>query len=450
MSKGKVLVVDDEAVMRDSLGHWLEQEGYDVMTAGESIAALEEIKNRAWDLAIIDLKMPKMDGLQLMHQLKKIKNAPPVIIMTAYATVDTAVMAMKEGAADYLVKPFSLEEIRIVVNKLVEHQRLIKENILLRQELSKRFYFHNLVGKSPAMTVVFDLIKTVAPTRSTVVIRGESGTGKELVARATHALSSHRKGAFIAAACGAMPETLLETELFGYEKGAFTGANGHYKGRIEMADAGTLFLDEIGDISLRTQVDLLRFLQEREFRRVGGKDPVKVDTRIIAATNRNIEQLIEEGKFREDLYYRLNVITINVPPLRSRKEDIPLLVEHILTKYGVETRKKIEHLSEEVMSILLDHNWPGNVRQLETVIEPALVVTKKSVVGVDDLPADFIGIVRPEASLTGARTMDSVEKAHIQDVLRDCGWNIQSAAKVLGINRVTLYNKIKRYNLKKL
>ena len=450
MNKGRLIVVDDESTIRDSLEQWFKQEGYEVMTVADGPSALEEIKNSSWDVAVVDLKMPRMEGMQLMRHLKKIKNAPPVIIMTAYASVDTAVMAMKEGAADYLVKPFSLEEIGVVVNKLVEHQRLIKENILLRQELSKRFYFHNLVGKSPAMTVVFDLIKTVAPTRSTVLIRGESGTGKELVARAIHALSTHQKGAFIAAACGAMPETLLETELFGYEKGAFTGADSRHKGRIEMADGGTLFLDEIGDISLRTQIDLLRFLQEREFRRVGGKESVKVDTRVIAATNRNIEQLIAEGKFRDDLYYRLNVITINVPPLRDRKEDIPLLVEHILARCAVETGKKTDHLSEEVMSILLDHDWPGNIRQLENIIEHAVVVSKKNIIAVEDLPADFISAVRTESGSITNRSMDSVEKAHIAEILKDCKWNIQKASRILGINRVTLYNKIKKYDLKKM
>ncbi|MEO0129554.1 MAG: sigma-54 dependent transcriptional regulator, partial [candidate division WOR-3 bacterium] len=323
MKKYKILIIDDEKIVRDALSEWLDNLGYQVKAVEDGLIALEQIEINDWDVALVDLKMPKIDGIETLRRIHKIRPDLPVIIITGHGTVDSAVVAMKEGAVDYVMKPFNPEEINIILKKLLEHQEIIKENILLRRELEKRFRLEDLIGKSPKMQKIFELIKTVAPTRSTVLIRGESGTGKELVARAIHNLGPRSKGPFVATACGAMPETLLEAELFGYEKGAFTGALSQHKGRIEMADRGTLFLDEIGDISLKTQVDLLRFLQEREFRRVGGKELIKVDTRVIAATNKNLEEMIHKGAFREDLYYRLNVITIQMPPLRERREDIP-------------------------------------------------------------------------------------------------------------------------------
>jgi len=449
MQKSKILVVDDEEIMRSSLNDWLVEEGYDVFVVENGYRAIEEIMNGEWDLAIVDLKMPGMDGIEVLKKTNKIKPNLPVVIITAYATVDTAVVAMKEGAADYIVKPFNPAEISLVINKILEHQRLIRENIRLRRELTKRFEFQDLVGKSPKMLKVFDMIKTVAPTRSTILIRGESGTGKELVAQAIHELSPRNKGPFIATACGAMPETLLEAELFGYEKGAFTGAVAQYKGRIEMADQGTLFLDEIGDISLKTQIDLLRFIQEREFRRIGSKTPIKVDVRIIAATNKDLEEMIAKGEFREDLYYRLNVITIEVPPLRERKEDIPLLIDHFLEKNRLETGKNIEHISEEAMKIMIDHNWPGNVRQLENTIEHAFVITKGTEIIPSDLPHNLTEKELQKLPIGQDLSMAGVEKEHILRVLNANDWNIQRAATILGINRITLYNKIKKYNLKK-
>jgi DNA-binding NtrC family response regulator len=352
MHKSKILVVDDEEIMRCSLSDWLKEDGYDVLAVEDGYQALEKIKKEEWDLAVVDLKMPKMDGIEVLKKVNKSKPGLPVIIITAYATVDSAVMAIKEGAADYIVKPFNPEEISRVVARLVEHQRLIKDNIRLRKELTKRFKFQDLVGKSPNMLKVIEMIKTVAPTNSTVLIRGESGTGKELVARAIHELGSRKKFPFVAAACGAIPESLLEAELFGYEKGAFTGAFSQHKGRIEIADNGTLFLDEIGDISLKTQVDLLRFIQEREFRRVGGNAPIKVDIRIIAATNKHLEKMIAKGEFREDLYYRLNVITIEIPSLRERREDIPILVEHFLEKFSLSTGKTFHGFSDKTLFVL--------------------------------------------------------------------------------------------------
>ncbi len=448
MPRSRILVVDDEEIMRSSLSDWLMEDGYDVLAVEDGFQALERVKQEEWDLAVVDLKMPKMDGLEVLKKMNKIKPKLPVIIITAYATIDSAVMAIKEGAADYIVKPFNPEEISIVIAKLVERQRLIKENIRLRRALAKRFKFQDLVGKSPEMLKVIEMIKTVAPTKSTVLIRGESGTGKELVARAIHELGPRKNFPFIAAACGAIPETLLEAELFGYEKGAFTGAVSQHKGRIEMADRGTLFLDEIGDISTKTQVDLLRFIQEREFRRIGGKSSIKVDVRIIAATHKNIEEMIAKGEFRDDLYYRLNVITIEIPPLRERKEDIPILVEHFLEKFSLDSGKTIDGISDEVMKILIGYNWPGNVRQLENAIEHALVVSHEPEITVQDLPQYLITQEDIRDEIKPTDSMSDMEKRHIAHVLKAHAWNITKTAQVLGINRITLYKKIKKYNLK--
>ncbi|MEO0094310.1 MAG: sigma-54 dependent transcriptional regulator [candidate division WOR-3 bacterium] len=449
MERHRILVVDDEEIMRSSLCDWLNEDGYIAEAVENGYKALELVKKEEFDLAIVDLKMPGMDGIELLKQLSVIRPKLPVIIITAYATIDSAVTAMKEGAADYIVKPFNPEEISLVIKKLLEHQRLLKENIRLRQELARRFKFQDLIGKSPQMLQVFEMIKTVAPTKSTVLIRGESGTGKELVARAIHELSPRNKGPFVPVACGAMPETLLEAELFGYEKGAFTGATTRYKGRIEVADGGTLFLDEIGDVSSKTQIDLLRFIQEREFRRLGGKDVLKVDVRIIAATNKNLEEMVKNNTFREDLYYRLNVITLEIPPLRERKQDIPLLVEHFLDKYRLETGRQVEKVSAEVMQHLIDYNWPGNVRELENVIEHSIVVCKSGEIQIENLPA-YLVKVQKEPTLTSATlSLAQMEKEHILNVLNTNNWNIKRSAEILGINRLTLYKKIKRYNLKK-
>ncbi len=449
MHQSRILVVDDEEIMRSSLSDWLREDGYDVVAVENGYIALDKIKSEEWDLAVVDLKMPKMDGIEVLKKVNQIRPRLPVIIITAYATIDSAVMAMKEGATDYIVKPFNPEEISRVIGKLVEHQRLIKENIRLRRALAKRFKFQDLVGKSPKMLRVIEMIKTVAPTKSTVLIRGESGTGKELVARAIHELGPRKKLPFIAAACGAMPESLLEAELFGYEKGAFTGAVSQHKGWIEMADKGTLFLDEIGDISLKTQVDLLRFLQEREFHRIGGKAPISIDVRIIAATNKDLEDMIAQGTIREDLYYRLNVITIEVPPLRERKEDIPILVEHFIEKCNLDTGKKIDGISEPAMKAIMEHDWPGNIRQLENAIEHAVVIADDVEIQLEHLPNQLTAKVQRGYEIKPDVPLEVIERAHILQVLDANNWHIKRAARILGINRVTLYNKIKKYNLKK-
>jgi len=447
MNKSRILVVDDEEIMRSSLTDWLTEDGYYVLAVADGQDAIERVKVDDWDLAIIDLKMPKMDGIEVMKRIKSFNAKLPVIIITAYATIDSAVMAMKEGAVDYIVKPFNPDEISLIIAKLVEHQRLVKENIHLRRELTKRFRFHDLISKSAGMQKVVEMIRTVAPTKSTVLIRGESGTGKELVARAIHELGPNRKFAFIAASCAAIPEALLEAELFGYEKGAFTGAVNLHKGRIELADKGTLFLDEIGDVSIKNQIDLLRFLQERNFRRVGGSSLIKADIRVIAATNKNLEALITKGEFRDDLYYRLNVITIEVPPLRERKEDIPVLIEHFLEKYSVNTGKTINRVTDEAMSVFMNYDWPGNVRQLENAIEHAVVITKESEITPDDLPRVLIGNRITSSVIQSDLTLEQLEKQHILAVLNSSGWNVKKAARVLGVNRATIYNKIRKYKL---
>jgi DNA-binding NtrC family response regulator len=320
-----ILIVDDEKSMRNSLADWLREDGYFVDVAESGKAAVDMAKDKPWNIFIIDLKMPGMDGIQTMREVRKIQGDIPVVIITAYATVDTAVLAMKDGATDYVVKPINPEELSLIISRIVESQKLIRENILLRKELEKSYQFQDLISKSPRMQDIFELIRTAADSRSTILIQGESGTGKELVARAIHNLSPRKDAPFVSLSCGTLTENLIESELFGHEKGAFTDAKFLKRGKIELADGGTLFLDEIGDVCLKTQVDLLRVLQEREIRRVGGVEIIRVDVRFIAATNRDLKKLVEEEKFREDLYYRLNVINISMPPLIERKEDIPLL-----------------------------------------------------------------------------------------------------------------------------
>jgi DNA-binding NtrC family response regulator len=442
----QILIVDDEEIMRQSLTDWLKEDGYEVIAVEDGFKALELVQRENFDVMLVDLKMPKMDGLEVLREVKRLKVDVPVIIITAYATVDTAVAAMKEGAYDYIVKPFHPEELGIIIRKIIEHQNLKKENILLRKELSQRYQFHDIIGKGPGMQKVFELIRTVAPTRSTVLIQGESGTGKELVARAIHSESPRREGPFVALSCATLPETLLEAELFGYEKGAFTGALTAKMGKLEMAAGGTLFLDEVADISLKTQIDLLRFLQEREFRRLGGSETIKIDVRIIAATNRDLKELVEAGKFREDLFYRLNVITINIPPLRERKEDIPLLVQHFLEKFSAAIGKRVDKISPQAMSILMEYDWPGNVRELENAIEHAVVISQEDIVLPEALPATILGKGEKRAPLQ--KSLRDVEKEHIEKILREVKGNITQAAEILGINRVTLYRKIKEYDIK--
>ena len=441
----RILVVDDEEAMRESLNDWLKEDGYEVGLAAGGQEAIDMVRDEPWEVVLLDLKMPGMDGLETLKHLKEVRPDAEILMMTAYATVDTAVQAMKEGAFDYLVKPFDPDEIEILIKKIVKQKELILENILLRKKLEERDQFDEIIGKSDAMQQIFELIKRVAPTDSTVLITGESGTGKELIAQAIHGNSGRCYMPLIAVSCGALPESLLESELFGYEKGAFTGAEHTKRGRFEMAHGGTLFLDEIGDISLKTQVDLLRVLQQKELSRLGGEESIEVDVRILAATNRDLEKAIIENRFRKDLFYRLNVISIHVPPLRERKEDIPLLAKASVRKCCLEFNKDEVNIAPSAMKLLVDYDWPGNVRELENVIERALVIGGGKEIAATDLP--FTG--REPVSEQLPKSLKAMEKIHIERVIEEADWNISRAARELDIDRQTLYNKIEKYEIKR-
>ena len=443
--KPRILVVDDEPAMREALHDWLREDGYDVGMASCGKDAISMAQKKGWDVILLDLKMPGMDGLETMGRLKEVLPEAEILIMTAYATVDTAVNAMKEGAFDYLVKPFDPDEIEMQIKRIVDHKELVLENILLRQKLEEKDDSDEIIGKSDVMQSIFDLITRVAPTESTVLITGESGTGKELIAQAIHGNSLRGYMPFIAVSCGALPDTLLESELFGYEKGAFTGADSARRGRFEMADTGTLFLDEVGEISPKTQVNLLRVLQQKTIRRLGGEEELKVDVRILAATNRDLEKQISEDRFREDLFYRLNVISIHVPPLRERKEDIPLLVEAFIRKYCLAMNRELVRISPSSLKLLTDYHWPGNVRELENIIERAIVIGDGKEIRTDDIPlAKNAGMVADYP-----RSLGKMEEMHIKKILEENNWNISQAARELEIDRQTLYNKIEKYKLRR-
>jgi DNA-binding NtrC family response regulator len=388
----------------------------------------------------------------VVRQVKKISPELPIIMVTAYATVDTAVQAMKEGAYDYIAKPFDPEQVGLAIRKIIAHQELLEENVALRQALRKQHELQNLIGKSRKMHEIMETVQTIADSTANVLISGESGTGKEVVARAIHRSSLRREKPFMAVSCAAIPETLLESELFGYEKGAFTGATAQKRGRLEQAEDGTFFFDEIVEMSLKSQVDLLRVLQEREFRRVGGEALVRLEARVISATNKNLKKLVQEGKFREDLYYRLNVIPIHIPPLRDRKEDIPLLALHFLKKYAVENGKHLNDFSPEAMELLLKYDWPGNVRELENAVERAVIVAAGSLVHLENLTVEGGVTVRGVSeftSISGAATLEEVEKAHILKVLKANDLNVKKCSDILGIDRTTLYKRMKEYGVAK-
>jgi two-component system response regulator AtoC len=442
MKKVKILVVDDETIVRESLSDWLKDVGYQVFTAENGHKALEMIEKEMPGIMIADLVMPGMDGIELMKKAKALQPKIEVIIITAYASIPTAIVAMKEGAYDYIEKPFCPERAEFLVEKLVEHQELVEENLSLRQKLEDRYRFENIIAKSSKMQRVIEVIKVVAKSNATVLITGESGTGKELVARAIHSQSHRRNKPFVAVSCAALPESLLESELFGHEKGAFTGAYAQKKGKFEFANGGTLFLDEVGEMSANIQVHLLRVLEEKEFTRVGGNEPIKVDVRVLSATNKDLRKAIEKQEFREDLYYRLNVVNIELPPLRERREDVPLLAEHFLHKFAMENQKEITGFSPKAMELVLDYDWPGNVRELENAIERAIILTQDSLITVADLPQENLS---PAYSTTPKKNLKEVEKGHIWNVLRGTGENYSEAARILGISRMTLYNKAKEY-----
>ncbi len=439
--KSEILVVDDESIVRESLHDWLDSVGYKVVTAESGEEALGIIKQKKIKIMLADLIMPGINGIELMKKAKEIVPTISTVIITAHGTIQTAIAAIREGAYDYVEKPFCPEKVELLIKNLVDHHDLIEENISLRRKVEDRFRFEGIIAKSPKMLKIFELIKTIAPTTATVLIIGETGTGKEVIARAIHHQSQRRNKPFIATSCAALPESLLESELFGHEKGSFTGAVERKKGKFEAGDKGTLFLDEIGEINANTQVHLLRALEEKKITRVGGNEEIKVDVRFISATNKDLRDMVKQGNFREDLYYRLNVVKIELPPLKDRKEDILPLAEHFLKKYAEENDKNIKKFSPEVVKFMLNYSWPGNVRELENMIERGVILSKKNSITLDELPHDIIHPTPVEG-----KTIEAVERNHIIRVLEETKGNISQAAKILGIRRMTLYNKLKKYN----
>ncbi len=441
-----IMVVDDELSVRQSLEAWFQDDGYTMVTAENAAEALSRMQEQRIDIILLDIKMPGMDGLALQDRIREFNTDVIIIIITAFATVDTAVRALKAGAFDYTTKPVDPDELSLLVRNAVDRIRLQRENIALRESIDHLQYVDDIIGESAQMQKVFELVKTVAPTDSTVLILGESGTGKELIARAIHMNSTRKYFPIIPVNCGAIPESLMESELFGHEKGAFTGAQYRRKGKLEMARGGSLFLDEIGTLGLKSQVDLLRVLEDREFHRVGGERSVKADFRLICATNVNLSDAVQRGEFREDLYYRINVFTIVLPSLRERQADIPLLANHFLDKHRKAMNKNVEAISPEAMNLLKSYDWPGNVRELVNAIERAVVINKSGTITPDDLPMQMAS--RPKEA-HGEQTLADVERRHIEVMLEENDWNISRTADKLHIDRVTLYNKIEKYGLKR-
>ncbi len=439
-----ILVVDDELSVRDSLTKWFAEDGHKTEAAADAKEALEKLKPGYWDIVFLDIKLPGMDGMELQQRIKTIDPDATIIMITAYATVDTAVKSLKEGAYDYVTKPVDPDYLSHLVANILKQRRLVSENIQLRERIQELYEIDQIIGESSAMLKVFELIKTVAPTDTTVMIRGESGTGKELIARAIHSNSPRRFFPIITVNCGGLTEGLTESELFGHEKGAFTGALYRRKGKFEMANAGTVFLDEVGNIDAKAQADLLRVIETKQFARVGGDELMKVDFRLICATNRDLELAVKEGQFREDLYYRLNVFSMSIPPLRERRSDIPLLCDYYLKKLSSSTNRPVTNFSPDSLEQLENYDWPGNVRELKSAVERAIVVAKGSTITVDDLPIPATGGTVPRS-----QSLESIEMAHIKNVLERNEWNITRSAEVLGIDRATLYHKIKKYELRK-
>jgi len=439
-AQSRLLIVDDELSVRDSLGKWFHEEGYDVVTAESASDALTRLGESKWDAALVDIKMHGTDGIELQKRMHEVDPELIVIMMTGYASVETAVAALKNGAYDYVTKPLDPDEISHLVKKALAHKKTEEENVRLRETVAEVARPEDIVGQSTAMNRVYDAIETVGPTDATVLITGESGTGKELVARAIHHASPRKFHPLVVIHCGALTETLLESELFGHEKGAFTGAQYRKKGKFEIAEGGTVFLDEIGDISLKTQTDLLRVLQEREIVRVGSNQPIKVDFRCVAATNKDLEKMIEEGKFRPDLFYRLNVFRIELPPLRERHDDIPILVNHFVHKFSQQMNKKITRVSPGAMNLLQQQPWIGNVRELENAIERAMVVAQEPEIRESDF------VFKVSAAPNGTpKSLEEIERAHILRTLESVKWNQTRAAEILEIDRVTLHHKLKKY-----
>ena len=441
--KVSILVVDDEESVRDSLYNWFIDDGYAVECAENAKQALSMLESRDFDIILADIKMPGMDGMEMHRRIKTLNKEPIFIIMTAFASVDTAVQALKNGAYDYVTKPFDPDDLSHLIRNAASHVSLRNENKNLRDKITNLEDVDDLVGESEAMKQVLREVESVAQSNSSVIITGESGTGKELIARAIHANSPRKYFPLISVHCGALSESLLESELFGHEKGAFTGATFNRKGRFEMADGGTIFLDEIGTISAKMQVELLRVLETRAFVRVGGNKEVTSDFRVICATNRDLKEMVKSGTFREDLYYRLNVVNIRIPPLRERAEDIPLLVNHFIRKYCKSMSRDLISIEPAALKHLQELEFPGNVRELENMIERAIVIGNGKEIRLKDLP------MGREVMSSSIESLDDLEKKHIAGILNKYNWNISRASKALSVDRATLYNKIKKYDLKR-
>ena len=452
MASERILIVDDEDGMRRLLGRVLTREGYETSTVGSGAEALRLVANERFDLVVTDIKMPEMDGLQLLEELKEYEPSLPIIVMTAYGTIENAVQALRFGAYDYIAKPFETDEIKLTVAKALERERLLAENRYLHAELEGRYDFSGIIGGSPAMQQVYEMASSVAVSNANVLITGESGTGKELMARSIHYSSPRKEKPFVVLNCSALSESVLESELFGHEKGAFTGALDMRKGRFERADQGTLFIDEVAEMSMAAQVKLLRVIQEHEFERVGGNKTISVNVRIVAATNKKLEDQVKDGKFREDLYYRLNVVNLNIPPLRSRREDVEPLSRHFLEKYTAETGKKITDLAPRALSCLLAHDWPGNVRELQNAIERAVVLSKGSVLTPRDFPQNLQGddqicLQVPEKGGSLTEILEDLERQLIIQTLQREDGSQTRAAENLGIKRTTLRYKMEKYRM---
>ncbi|GAB4540653.1 MAG: sigma-54 dependent transcriptional regulator [Thermodesulfovibrionia bacterium] len=445
----RILIVDDEKIALRNLEHVMKKEGYDVVTTTSGQNALRLLQEQEFDVVLTDLKMEKVDGMEILDHCKKLYPDTEVIMITAYATIPSAVETMKKGAYDYIAKPFKLDEVRRIVKEAIEKVKLKKENRLLREELQRYEGKVKIITQDPEMQRLLDVARQIAPTDCNVLITGESGTGKELFARYIHFNSKRAEGPFFAINCGAFTEELLSNELFGHEKGAFTGATSMKKGLIEMASGGTLFLDEITEMAPSMQVKLLRVIQEKELLRVGGTEPLKVDVRFIAATNRDIQDAIKNGAFRQDLYYRLNVVSLRIPPLSERRDDIPLLSYYFLKKYSVLMNKDVTEIAEDVMAILMNYDFPGNVRELENIIERGVALTNSSKIEIGHLPEDLKQLsIRTFRKKNGRiPTLEEQEEAYIKWVLKEVGGNRTLAAQILGIDRVSLWRKLKKYGM---
>lgn len=448
MAKEKILVVDDEPSHRTMLSAVLSSEGYQIFEADDGKTAIQAVEKEFYDLILMDVRMTELDGIEALQEIKKISPAIPIIIMTAYGSVKTAVDALKSGAYDYLTKPLDIEEVKILITKALDYHRLKEENIFLRERLADRFDFSRIIGKSKPMKDLFETLSLIAPSDATVLVCGESGTGKEIVANALHQNSPRSKRPFIKVSCAALPETLLESELFGHERGAFTGAISRKEGRFQLANGGTIFLDEVSEMNPTTQVKLLRVLQEREFEPLGSTRTISVDIRVIAATNKNLEEEVKEGNFRDDLFYRLNVVPIEVPPLRSRKEDIPLLAKHFLNVYGEKSQTSIKGFLPRTMDLMMRYDWPGNIRELENAVERAVLLCRDEYISPEDLPVPVQkteGEGQARVSVPPGMTLKEVEKEVIVQTLEETGGNRTQTARILGISRKTLQNKLKEY-----